>query len=374
MKVKILSDKEMAKKYPQSSTAIKMYEAPKFRLPCRVIPLTHQIGGGIPYGRIVELFGYESSGKSLLAMDFGYAAQQLGGVLLWADAEQTFDPAWAIALGLEMDRVIILNDNALEKTSDWVRDQILYWRSRLTRNEPIVCVIDSLAALECEEKIDADQSGGKAEMGGRAKGIGTMFRKRVKLINTSGAILIAINQVRKKLNASIYEIAETTPGGEATKFFASIRICREAFKNIKGKVSVSKSGAQKFTFDRAGTTFGRQVKISIRKNKTSATMDPIWTDVHFRPLMGKLGFAKYKGLLNVLIEKKIITQKGSRYYLKDKMLANGEDNFETLIETDDVLRSKLIKRAKLNTISNFQSLLDGEGKNYYPLNAIEYEE
>src|SRR5690606_7362946 len=128
------------------------------------------------------------------------------------------------------------DSNDIEGFSDWCRDTILMYRSKLVKNEPILLVLDSIAALECLENLNKDQLDGKAEMGNRAKAIYRFFRYRANFFKQMGVCVILINQVRKKLGASMFENAETTPGGDSTKFYASYRIGLNSGKQIKGKL------------------------------------------------------------------------------------------------------------------------------------------
>ena len=138
-KLKTLTKEELAKKYPESYLVIDLEDelAHVPRLPSRNLGVNYMLGGGIPYGKLVEVYGYESTGKSLLAYDFGYSAQQLGGVLLIIDAEDAFEINWAKQNNLDPKRTIILPSNSIEIAGDWLRDQIKYWRNILVNNEPI---------------------------------------------------------------------------------------------------------------------------------------------------------------------------------------------------------------------------------------------
>lgn len=203
----ILSEAKLSSLYPNSGLASKISVPAEDNLwlPSRSLYLNYTMGGGIPYGRICEIFGGESSGKTLVAMDFGYVAQYLGGVILWNDAEQAFDPHWAEANGLRLDRIIINNETSIEKISDWAADHCVFWRSKLTENQPIVLVTDSTAALDCEANINSKQTDAKAEMGNRAKALYKYLRIRNQLFAELGVIVIFINQLRKKVGATMWE-------------------------------------------------------------------------------------------------------------------------------------------------------------------------
>ena len=357
--IKVLTPAAMSKKYGGSGLASVVLRDVELWIPSRFLALNDQFGGGIPYGGIVELYGEESSGKSLLAQDFAYGTQQLGGVVIFADAEKAFTKQWSEANGLELDKVWLYQENTVELISDWVRDSIIYWRSILVNNEPILLILDSLAVLECLENQNTAQESKKAEMGNRAKAISTFLRLRSPLFHSMGVGAILINQLRKKIGASNYEDPDTTPGGEATKFYASIRAGVYGGKQIVKKIR----GVEE--------RVGRHTSIRIKKNKVAPPKKTIKAaEVHFVETKGNpIGFNKYFGLPDLLISKEVISRKkgSSSYMMGDKMIARGEEKFLELLYNDDKLRSKLIRRAGINTISTTQKQLDEIKVNLYPV-------
>ena len=169
-KFKVPTQNEILKKYGSSL----QFKASTINhhglwIPSTFFALNYQMGGGVPFGKIIEIMGEESSGKSLIAYNFAYATQQLGGHVIWVDAEQAWMNSWAEENGLDPERVTVLNDTRIETISDAIADLAIYWRSKLVNNEPIIVVIDSIAALDSIEAIDAKMADGKAEMGNRAK-------------------------------------------------------------------------------------------------------------------------------------------------------------------------------------------------------------
>lgn len=202
-----ITENDMKRKYPGSGLAsdISVISQDTLWLPSRSIYLNYTMGGGIQYGKICEIFGGESSGKSLVALDFGYSAQFLGGVVLWNDAEQSFDPLWAQTNGLDLTRTHVYNETSIERISDWSADMAVTMRSKLVNNEPILLVTDSIAALDCEDNINSSQTNGKAEMGNRAKAIYRFLRTRNQLFSELGVVYIFINQLRKKVGATLFE-------------------------------------------------------------------------------------------------------------------------------------------------------------------------
>jgi recombination protein RecA len=356
--IKIETAASISKKY--GGGLVSSLDEVRFWIPCRVLAINYQFGGGVPYGRIIELFGTESGGKTLLAKDFAYGTQQCGGIVLWADGEKSFTKTWAKQNGLELDKIWLNKENTIEILSDWIRDSCLYWRSILTKNEPILLVLDSLAVLECLEAQNASQVDAKADFGNRAKAISKFLRARQPLFDDLGIGVILINQLREKQGASKFEDPDTTPGGQATKFYASIRAGlyggKQITKKIKGKE----------------TRVGRHTSIRIKKNKVAPPRSTIkgievYTDPEYTKM--PLGFSKYFGIEEIIEKFDILKKKGSRFYLGDKMIANGKDALIEVLKEDDKLRRKVIRKSGINTISNLQRQLDNQTKNWYPVKA-----
>lgn len=364
MKLKLLDAKSLQKKYPDSERGIILLPNEKtLWLPSEALPLNWQLGGGIPYGRIVELFGYESTGKSLLAMNFCKVAQMLGGHVLWADAEQCFTGDWAITNGMNLEQLDVYGANDVEGISDWSRDMIIFYRAKLIRNEPIVLVVDSIAALECESNINSDDVEGKAQMGNRAKAIYQFYRKRTHFFKMMGVVVIMINQVRKKLGASMFESNETTPGGDSTKFYASLRISLAAGKQIKGKIVKGR-----FKEDTKGIKFGRTVYIGIAKNKVAPPRSNIKSQVHFIDgILGYVGYARYHGLEEILVTEGVVKKKGSYYYYKDHSICNGDEAFLRFLNDNPDKRKLLIGKAPINTVSKTKAKIEALTTNLFPV-------
>lgn len=366
--VKVLNRNALSKKYHGSGLAsnivIPVEEA--LWIPSKMLAFNYQTGGGLPYGKIMEIYGEESSGKSLMALDLAYCTQQLGGVVLWADAEHAFTPYWAEQNGIDLTRVELFQETAVEPISDWIADMSIFWRSQLTNNEPILLIVDSTAALDCLENINSEQSNAKAEMGNRAKAIYKMFRIRNELLYDLGISSVFINQLRAKVGASKFEDPDTTPGGKALQFYASIRVGIYGGKQIKDKVNGHE--------DRVG----RHSSIRIKKNKVAPPKPTIkgaevYTNADYDKM--EVGFSRYFGLADVLIRTGVLTKKkgASRFYYKDKMVANGENALIEVIKSDDQLRKKLIRKAKINTIGSTLRQMEKIGRNLYPVQDTKFE-
>lgn len=360
---KILSDKQLLKKYPTAGIASKVCieTDDSLWIPSRNMYLNWVMGGGLKYGKICEIFGSESSGKTLVAKDFSFGTQYLGGWVLWNDAEQAFDPTWAIKNGLDLDKIIIYNETSIEKISDWVADMAITLRSRLTHNEPILFVQDSIAALDCEANVNSVQTDAKAEMGNRAKAIYKFVRIRNQLLAELGVTSIFINQLRSKVGATQYEDPDTTPGGGAMKFFASQRM---AFFRKKQITIGSKENK---------IWIGNECSVRMKKNKLAPPRSSFTTELYFTEDDGhQIGFSRYHGLSDVIEKAGAIERaKGaSRAYYKGKLIANGKDALQKVLEEDRDLRSKLLMKAGINTLSKTENKirrLNAKGVNRYPV-------
>lgn len=359
-----ISDNEIKRKYPGSGLAsdISIIPDDALWLPSRSIYLNYTMGGGIQYGKICEIFGGESSGKSLVAMDFGYSAQFLGGVLLWNDAEQSFDPQWAQNNGLDLTKTYVYNETSIERISDWAADMAITMRSKLVNNEPIIIVTDSIAALDCEDNINSTQTNAKAEMGNRAKAIYRFLRTRNQLFSELGVVYIFINQLRKKVGATMFEDPDTTPGGDAMKFFASQRLAFFRKKGIYDEVNGHK------------VWIGNEASIRMKKNKLAPPRPSFTTNIYFNAEYGKTGFGRYDNMVELMERTGVITRsKGSSsFMLNGNTIAKGADKFQRVLEEDKELRSKLLRKANINTISRLQLKLDrlkAKGINRYPVKA-----
>lgn len=354
----LLDDKSIRRRYPDSGLAsdICLSEEKTLQLPCRVLSINYHIGGGIKYGSIIELMGEESTGKTLLAMDFGVVAQSMGGVVLWDDAESTFDPKWAMQHGLDLKRIQLLPyENTIEIVSDWIADYCMYWRSKLTKNEPILLVIDSIALLETMDALDTAQTDTKAEMGKRSFKMGEMLRKRMKIFAKYGICCLFINQIRKKIGASKFEDPDTTPLAQCMKYYASQRIGLYRGKRIK------KGNAEK------GPWVGNLVYLRTKKNKTSIPRDNVQARVYFREDQGNFGYSKYFGFAELLVDKGIVKRHRAIYSYKGVTIAKGDDKFLEVLMNDVSLRSKLVSRLSINTPSKLRKQIEAVTINLYPV-------
>lgn len=362
--IKVPSKNEILRKYGDRVQMASESSEAKLWLPSTFYALNYAMGGGAPWGKSIEILGEESSGKSLIAYNFAYACQQLGGHVIWVDAEQSWMNSWAKENGIDPEKVTVVNDTRIEYVSDAVADIAIYLRSQLTHNEPILLVVDSIAAMDCSDNIDSKMVEGKAEMGGRAKALYKYFRIRSELFYKLGVTQVYINQLRTALNVGFGKDNSVGTGGAALKFYASIRLAFYAGKSVTVK---QKSRERKV---------GKLVTIRILKNKVAPPKPTISKcPVYFNPKFHEVGFDRYYGLEDVFVENDILEKtSGGVYKYKGKNLCRGEENFIKLLEEDVDLRRKLLKAAEINTIGTTKKQLEKIDHNLYPVDGdLDYE-
>lgn len=362
--LRVPSKNEILKKYGDRIQMASESTEAKLWLPSTFYALNYAMGGGAPWGKSIEILGEESSGKSLIAYNFAYACQQLGGHVIWVDAEQSWMNSWARENGIDPERVTVVNDTRIEYVSDAVADIAIYLRSQLVNNEPILLVVDSIAAMDCSDNIDSKMVEGKAEMGGRAKALYKYFRIRSELFYKLGVTQVYINQLRTALNVGFGKDNSVGTGGAALKFYASIRLAFYAGKSVTVK---QKSRERKV---------GKLVTIRILKNKVAPPKPTISKcPVYFNPKFHEVGFDRYYGLEDVFIENDIMEKtSGGVYKYKGDTLCRGEENFIKLLGEDAELRRKLLKAAEINTIGSTKKQLEKLDHNLYPVDEdLDYE-
>lgn len=295
--------------------------------------------------------------NTLMAYDFAYCCQYLGGVVLWADAEQSFTNTWAETNGLDLSRVVVYRETAIEKISDWIASMALYWRSQLTHNEPILLVLDSVSALDTEANINSEMSDAKADMGNRAKAIYKYFRIRNEMLYSLGITQIYINQLRTNLKAGMFENPDTTPGGAALKFYASQRIGLYGGKTLTQKIKGKERKVGKVTSIRT-------MKNKVAPPRFTIKASPLYNN----PKYNEVGFDKLHFLDEVLIEEEVIEKSnGGVYKLGDQVIARGEEKFKKVLAENDELRRKLLRKAGINTLGATKKKLEKLTTNLYPI-------
>ena len=271
--------------------------------------------GGVPKGRIIEIYGPESSGKTTVALHVAAEVQKQGGTAAFIDAEHALDPIYAKALGVNIDELLISQPDSGE--------QALEITEALVRSGAIDCiVVDSVAALVPQQEIDGDM--GASHVGAQARLMSQAMRKLSGAVAKSNCVCIFINQLREKVGV-LYGNPEVTPGGRALKFYASVRI-----EVRKGETL--KNGAD---------TYGNRVKCKVVKNKVA----PPFKTAEFDILYGK-GISKSGELLDLAIELEVIEKSGSWFPFDGKRLGQGKDNIRAVLESDKELFAEVEKKVR----------------------------
>lgn len=271
--------------------------------------------GGYPKGRIVEIYGPESSGKTTLALHAIAECQKKGGRAAFIDAEHAIDPIYAKKLGVKIDDLILSQPDSGEQALDIVQ--------MLAQSNSIqLIVVDSVAALVPQAELDGEMS--DSSVGLQARLMSKAMRKLAGLLNKSDCAVIFINQLREKVGV-MYGNPETTPGGKALKFYASIRI------DIR-RVDAIKSGSD---------IVGNTCRIKIVKNKVSPPFRQCEIDIVY----GK-GISKSGEILQLAVDKGIINKAGSWFEYNGVKIGQGKDNVKEYIERADGLMDELIAKIK----------------------------
>ena len=266
--------------------------------------------GGVPRGRVVEIFGPESSGKTTLALHVIAEAQKRGGMAAFVDAEHALDAAYSRKLGVDVDNLLVSQPDTGE--------QALEIAEMLVRSGGLdVCVIDSVAALVPKAELSGEM--GDSHMGLQARLMSQALRKLTGIVSKSNTCLIFINQIREKIGV-MFGNPETTTGGRALKFYASVR------------VDVRRIGAI-----RDGDTFkGNRTKVKVVKNKVAAP----FREAEFDIIYG-LGISKEGDLLDLGVNKGLIEKSGAWYSIKGERMGQGRDNARQFLQDNGDIRTQL---------------------------------
>jgi recombination protein RecA len=262
--------------------------------------------GGVPRGRVVEIFGTESSGKTTIALHIMAEAQRAGGIAAFIDAEHAFDPLYGQNLGLNLDELLISQPDTGE--------QALEIADTLVRSSAIdVVVIDSVAALVPRAEIEGDM--GDSHMGLQARLMSQALRKLTANLNKSRTTAVFINQLREKIGV-MFGSPETTPGGRALKFYSSVRLDIRRIENLKDGAEI----------------VGSRVRAKVVKNKVA----PPFRIAEFDIIYGK-GISREGSLLDVGVEHGFIKKSGAWFTYEGEQVGQGRENArQFLIENPDV--------------------------------------
>ena len=271
--------------------------------------------GGVPKGRIIEIYGPESSGKTTVALHMVAEVQKRGGVAGFIDAEHALDPAYAKNIGVDIDNLYIsqpdCGEQALEITETMVRSGAVD-----------IVIVDSVAALVPKAEIDGDM--GDSHMGLQARLMSQALRKLTAVISKSNCIVIFINQLRDKLGV-MFGNPETTTGGKALKFYASIRL------------DVRRTEALK----QGGEVVGNHTRVKVVKNKIA----PPFKEAEFDIMFGK-GIVKEGDLIDIAANLGIISKSGAWYAYEGEKIGQGRENAKTFLATHPEVADEVERRIR----------------------------
>ena len=285
-------------------------------IPTGSITLDNALGvGGYPKGRVIEIYGPESSGKTTLAIHAIAEAQKAGGIAAFIDAEHAFDPYYAQKLGVDVDNLLVSQpDNG---------EQALEIADSLIRSSAIdIIVIDSVAALTPKAEIEGDM--GDSKMGLQARLMSQALRKLTASISKTKTVCIFINQLRDKIGV-VYGNPETTTGGNALKFYASVRI------DIR-RSSVIKDGEEQL---------GTRTKVKVVKNKVAPPFKKAEFDIMFGEGISKLG-----EIIDLGVDFDIIKKSGSWFSYGEKKIGQGRDSVKEALKNDPALMEEIELRVR----------------------------
>lgn len=280
--------------------------------------------GGVPRGRIVEVYGAESSGKTTIALHIIAEAQKKGGIAAFIDAEHALDPVYARALGVDIDELLISQPDFGE--------QALEIADMLVRSGAVdVIVIDSVAALVPKAEIDGEMS--DQQVGLQARLMSKALRKLTGTLNKSKTTMVFINQVRDKIGGFGFGPQTTTTGGKALKFYASVRM------------EVKRIGSVK----QGDEAIGNEVVVKITKNKVA----PPFKEAGFQIMYGK-GISRVGEILDIALSNDIVSKSGSWFSFGDIRIGQGKENVKSRLETDPELLAQI--EAEVSKLINNESI------------------
>ncbi len=281
-------------------------------IPTGIMPLDFALGvGGVPKGRIIEIFGPESSGKTTLCLSLIAETQKAGGTAAFVDAEHALDPAWAKIIGVKLEDLLVSQPDTGE--------QALEITEALIRSGGIdLVVVDSVAALVPRSEIEGEM--GDSQMGVQARLMSQALRKLTGVVSKSKTTIIFTNQLRLKIGV-MFGNPETTTGGMALKFYASVRMDVRKIETLK----------------KNGNVYGARARVKIVKNKVA----PPFKEAEI--VITAEGVDRMEGLVDTAINAGVITKSGSFLKYKDQTLAQGKEQIKEVLEKDEKLKKQIIK-------------------------------
>ena len=276
--------------------------------------------GGVPKGRIIEIYGPESSGKTTLALHILAQAQKLGGEVAFVDAEHALDPVYAANLGVDTDNMLVsqpdTGEQALEITDALVRSGAVD-----------AVVVDSVAALTPRAEIEGEM--GDAFVGLQARLMSQALRKLAGTISKTNCVVIFINQLRMKIGV-MYGNPETTTGGNALKFYASVRLDVRRVESIK----------------EGGNVIGNKTRVKVVKNKVA----PPFREAYFDILYGQ-GISKWSELVDLAVQMDIVQKSGSWFSMGEERIGQGKDSVKAYLQNNPEIAEKVEAQVRANLMA-----------------------
>ena len=275
--------------------------------------------GGVPKGRIIEIYGPESSGKTTLALHILAECQKMGGEVAFVDAEHALDPVYAAALGVDIDNLLVsqpdTGEQALEITDALVRSGAVD-----------AVVVDSVAALTPRAEIEGEM--GDTFVGLQARLMSQALRKLAGTISKTNCVVIFINQLRMKIGV-MYGNPETTTGGNALKFYASVRLDVRRTESIK----------------EGGNVIGNKTRVKVVKNKVA----PPFREAYFDIMYGQ-GISKWGELVDLAVEMDIVQKSGSWFSMGDERIGQGKDSVKTFLQANPEIAEEVEAKVRENLL------------------------
>ncbi len=314
---------QLEKKYG-IGTIMKMGDSPKQKvdvIPTGAMNLDAALGiGGIPKGRITEIYGAEASGKTTLTLHIAAEAQKLGGVIAFVDAEHALDPVYAEKIGVDTDEMLLSQPDGGEQALEIVET--------LVRSNAVdLIILDSVAALVTRQEIEGEM--GDSHVGLKARLMSQALRKLTAIVSKSKTSVIFINQTRMKIGTAPYMNPETTTGGVALKFYSSVRI------------EVRSAGSIKDVSSGSVNVVGNNIKAKIVKNKLA----PPFKTVEFPLIYGK-GISNEEIVINLAVKNDIIKKSGSWFSYGDQKIGQGMEKVKAFLAENVEVRDEIESAVK----------------------------
>lgn len=305
-------------------TVMRLGERPEMNveaIPTGSLALDAALGiGGVPKGRIIEIYGPESSGKTTLALHILAQAQKMGGEVAFVDAEHALDPIYAAALGVDTDNMLVsqpdTGEQALEITDALVRSGAVD-----------AVVVDSVAALVPKQEIEGEM--GDTFVGLQARLMSQALRKLAGTIAKTNCVVIFINQLRMKIGV-MYGNPETTTGGNALKFYSSVRLDVRRVEAIK----------------EGGNVVGNKTRVKVVKNKVA----PPFREAYFDIMYGE-GISKWSELVDLAVQMDIVQKSGSWFSMGEERIGQGKDSVKLFLQTNPEIAQQVEEQVRANLLN-----------------------